>query len=348
MFSRLQIDIDALAFNYKLFAKASEHEAGAVVKADAYGLGVQRIAECLFDEGCRRFFFASFEEAFACDLGQGSTKYVLVPFGEKSLFQEAVREGIVPIFNSFEAIAEWQVLTDANYGLSVDTGMNRLGVRFDALDTVELDEEKLCLLMTHLACADEPDHDVNTIQIERFGQWAKRYPRVRTSIGNSAGTLLGEPHQGELTRPGIGLYGGNPFIDRPNPMHTVVRCEGAVLQQQVVKAGESIGYGATHILRRDTRIAVVGMGYADGVSRALSDLGEVAFLGVKLPIVGRVSMDSIQVDVTNAPTLEVGDYVEFFGDTISLDEVAMSLGTISYELLCGIGTRVPRQYESNG
>ena len=344
MFGRVFIDLHALATNYKLFVRASESEAGAVVKADAYGLGAQKVAKCLEDQGCRCFFFATFEEALNCDLGHETTKYVLVPFGDADLFRQAANCGIVPIFNSLDGMNQWKQMSRAPYGLSIDTGMNRLGIPFDWLDRVEVEEDGCCLLMTHLACADEPDHEANTIQIERFEAWTSRFPNIRTSIGNSAGTLLGEPYQGDLTRPGIGLYGGNPFSDRPNPMNIVVRCEGLVLQKQTVKKGESLGYGGTHVLQRDTPIAVIGLGYADGASRALSNQGEVAFRGSRLRILGRISMDSMQVDSTDCPDLEVGDYVELFGETIMLDEVAESVGTISYELLCGIGNRVLRKY----
>ena len=349
MFARMRIDLDALAANYDLFVHASIGEAGAVIKANAYGLGADRISECLFQRGCRSFFFANFDEAADCNLPKSATKYVFAPVDDARVLARAASEGLVPIFNSTEHIRAWREVTVAKHGLSVDTGMNRLGVRFDELikRSVDIDEAFLCLLMTHLACADQPEHEANRAQIDRFKLWPSRYPHARTSIGNSAGILTGPPYQGELTRPGIGLYGGNPFADQPNPMQTVVRCEGMVLQKQTVKAGESVGYGATHVLACDTPIALIGMGYADGLSRAMSDSGKVAFRGALMPIVGRVSMDSIQIDASACPELSVGEFVEYFGDTISIDKVAATMDTISYELLCGIGSRVVREYSTS-
>ena len=195
--------------------------------------------------------------------------------------------------------------------------------------------------MTHLACADTPDHLLNQEQLARFQAIAARFPGVPASIGNSAAILSGV---GGIGRPGIGLYGGNPFAGPHNPMRCVVMLEGEVLQVRKTPAGVPVGYGATHVTERDAVIAVVGIGYADGLPRALSNRGEAASGTARAPIVGRVSMDLTLVDVTDLPPVQAGDWIEFFGRGVGVDEVAAWADTISYEILTGIGDRVSRVY----
>ncbi|MYG13546.1 MAG: alanine racemase [Gammaproteobacteria bacterium] len=201
------------------------------------------------------------------------------------------------------------------------------------------------LLVTHLACADVPEHPLNALQAERIGRLRERFPGVRLSIGNSAGILNGAGFGCDLARPGIGLYGGNPWAERPNPMQPVATLEAQVVQVRTVGAGEAIGYGASWTAERPTAVAVLGIGYADGLPRLLSNRGAVAANNRRCPMLGRVSMDLTAIDATGAD-LAVGDWVEAFGPNLPVDEVAAKANTIAYEILTGISPRVERQYEN--
>jgi alanine racemase len=235
--------------------------------------------------------------------------------------------------------------------LHVDTGMNRLGlsagdVRALAVRKNVLADLALDFVMTHLACADEPEHPLNAEQLARFERARQALPDVRTSIGNSAGTLLGPEYRGDLVRPGIALYGGNAFSDRSNPMEAVVTLAAPILQLRELDEPQPVGYGATYVASPPARLAVVGIGYADGYPRNLGNVGIAAVNQRRVPVVGRVSMDLICVDVGALPrnSVRAGDLAELIGPTVGLDEVAAAAGTISYEILTGLGRRVEREY----
>jgi len=201
------------------------------------------------------------------------------------------------------------------------------------------------LVMTHLACADDPGHPRNAIQLQRFEAARRQFDGIATSIGNSAGALSGPAYRGDVCRPGIALYGGNPFLNAPNTLHAVATFEARILQLRWLPPNEPVGYGA--IGAADTRrlVAVVGAGYADGIPRALSGRGHVAAAGVRVPVIGRISMDLTTVDVTSvASTVAIGDWVEFIGAQIGIDDVAECAGTNAYEILTGLGRRGERRY----
>ena len=227
--------------------------------------------------------------------------------------------------------------------MHVDTGMNRLGFPVNVREST-FDGFRVALLMTHLACADDPQHPLNATQLRRFSRVTARFPGVATSIGNSAGSLLDARYHGDLARPGIGLYGGNPWSNAPNPGQPAATLEAPVIQVRQVRAGESVGYGATWQGGTPRRLAVLGIGYADGLPRLLSNRGEAVAGGTRCPFVGRVSMDLTVIDVTDA-RVAVGDRVELFGAGLPIDEVAGRADTIAYELLTGISSRVERVYE---
>jgi alanine racemase len=349
----VRIDLDALARNYRLLlARAKPGECAAVVKADAYGLGLERVARRLLREGCRRFFVATLAEArelraLAPDVEIGVFEGALASTADALVELEAR-----PVLNALEQLERWRGKGRAL--LHVDTGMNRLGLReadvaalakrADAFAGIELD-----FVMTHLACADEPEHPLNAEQLARFEQLRALLPRARTSIGNSAGTLTDAARRGDLARPGIALYGGNPFSDRPNPMEAVVTLTAPIHQLHEIGEPATVGYGATYVANPPARIAVVGIGYADGYPRSLGNGGTAAVAGQRVPVVGRVSMDLIALDVAVVPrdAVRVGDAVELIGPTVELDEVAAAAGTISYEILTGLGTRLVREYVEN-
>ena len=349
----VRIDLDALARNYRMLRERSKPgECAAVVKADAYGLGVERVARRLLREGCKRFFVATLAEA--------QQLRVFAPDAEIGVFEGALASSVGalaaiearPVLSTLEQVERWAGKGRAL--LHLDTGMNRLGLRAadvaalaqrrDLLDALSLD-----FVMTHLACADEPAHPMNAEQLARFDQMRAVVPHLRTSIGNSAGTLIDAAHRGDLARPGIALYGGNPFSDRPNPMEAVVTLTAPILQLHEVGEPEPVGYGSTYVAAPPARVAVVGIGYADGYPRNLGNAGTAAVQGTRVPVVGRVSMDLIAIDVTSVPreNVAVGGAVELIGPAVGVDEVAAAAGTISYEILTGLGRRLVREYVEN-
>lgn len=346
----LRIDLDALARNYALLrARAAPAECAAVVKADAYGLGVAPVVRRLLREGCRRFFVATLAEA--------REVRALAPDAEIAVFEGAVNGAaealaalrLRPVLNSLEQVQRWRGRGRAL--LHIDTGMNRLGL--SAAEVAELathrewlDGTTLDFVMTHLACADEPEHPQNNAQLELFDALRRRLPAAPTSIGNSAGTLTSAAHRGDLVRPGIGLYGGNPFSDRANPMVPVVTLVGRILQVREIDEPQTVGYGATYLATPPARLAVVGVGYADGYPRSLGNRAAAAIDGERVPVVGRVSMDLICVDIGRLPreAARVGDEVELIGPAVSVDEVAQAADTLSYEVLTGLGRRLAREY----
>lgn len=350
----LTVDLDALARNYRTLRDAAPQSAcGAVVKANAYGLGVVPVAGRLWGEGCRHFFVATAQE--------GIELRPLLPEARIFVF-EGVREGsadgvigadLIPILNSIEQIRCWRAVGAGRpAAIHLDTGMSRLGLTDTALREVNrtglLEELDLQYALTHLACADVPSDPLNARQVRTFGDWLARLPEARTSIGGSAGILLGPEYHGDLVRPGIALYGGNPFAGGDSPMEPVVTLEGMVLQTRTVSRQQTVGYGATHTVRSGTRLATVGVGYADGYPRALGNRGVASIAGTEVRVVGQVSMDLITLDVSGLAPAEVrpGDTVELLGRNVLLDDLARKAGTIGYEILTGLGPRWQRRYLS--
>lgn len=335
---RLTIDLDALAHNWRWFARASAPAAcGAAVKADGYGLGAKAVVERLAREGCRDFFVATWAEAARLlPLPAGAALRVLhgVLPGDLAF---AVASDAVPILVSAEQVARWR---DAAPGracdVMVDTGMNRLGLapgEIAALDGLPIDT-----LHSHLACADEPDHPMNDRQLAAFR--ALDVPARRRSLANSAGVCLGAAYHFDLTRPGLGLYGGVPHPAAEGQLRQVVRAEAQVVQLRTLPAGEAIGYNCTFTATRDTRVAILNLGYADGYLRGFSGTGRAMVGDTVLPVLGRVSMDLTAIDATGVSLAE-GDWV-----TVDLDlpRAAVASGLSQYELLTCLGDRYQRHY----
>ena len=358
---RLLVDLEALAANYRLFAAAPAADTtathpsglrhlsgppaiGSVVKANAYGIGIEAAYERLATEGCRSFFVATLEEALelkAVAGGRADEIEIFIFDGVNAdTAAEIARSGLRPVLNHESQLAVWRNCGGAPAALHFDTGMHRLGLPED-LPPDAFTDLNATLVMTHLVCGDEPEHPMNAAQTAAFADIVARFPGIRTSIGNSAGWLSGI--QGDLARLGIGLYGGNPFSAKPNPMQPVAALQGRVIQILNVPAGESVGYNASWIAEKATRAAAIGVGYADGLPRHLSNIGEMALHdGRRCPIIGRVSMDTTMIDVSDAPEVELGDWVECFGARIDVDEAAGKAGTLGYELFTRVGARVPR------
>lgn len=358
----LSVDLHAVASNWKYIqAQLGENtDCGAVVKANAYGLGVERVAPKIYLAGCRNFFVANLKEAIQLQslIGRDARIFVLagcIAGAEK----EFMARNIIPVIVSMAMLRRWAECTEGSEvveaALKVNTGMGRLGLEpaeFEALeaDVSLLKRANVRWLMSHFACADEPGHALNSTQIERFHRMAVRLREqgvpVKTSLANSAGVFLGREAQSDLVRPGISLYGGNPGL-ASNPMQPVVGLQLPVIQVRDLPAGEYVGYGATCQFDSPRKIAVVAGGYADGIMRSLSNKGWGWLAGTRVPIVGRVSMDSTMFDITDSPdaeNLKEGDAIELLGDHVSIDELADAAGTISYEILTSFGSRYQRCY----
>ena len=359
----LTVDLNAIQENWKrLAAKAAPAECGAAVKGNAYGLGVDQVAAALWAAGCRTFFVARPMEGgeLRALLPREAIVYVLEGLfpGQAEFY---AREDLRPALITIEEAREWAAF-GTEYGrnlpcaIHVDTGINRLGFSSAAFESLIGDNEimarlNLTLLMSHLACADEPNHPLNTRQMAAFAALRRRLPGIPASLANSSGIFLGADYTHDLVRPGIALYGGNPVAPQANPMLPVAHLEGAVLQVREIQAGESVGYGATWRATRPTRIAVLGAGYKDGVPRSLSSRATngpaQAFIGGRrCPVIGRISMDMMAVDVTGVPVdlCQRGTRAELIGRNIAIDETAEWAGTISYELLTRLGQRFTRLY----
>ena len=349
MTCRLKIRLDVLADNYGKFVRALGGQTlrvAGVLKADGYGMGAVEVAHRLTREGCRIFFSANVAEAMT--LREAQIQEIIYVFSGPLSDQDVSvykTNKLRPVLNDALQVDRWERLGDGlPAALHIDTGMNRLGIPHDEITLINARAIQLRLVMTHLACADVPQHPMNQQQVDRFQIACAGLEEIQTSIGNSAGILNGPATQGHLVRPGIGLYGGNPYAGGSNPMDCVGVLEAQVIQTRKIKKGDYIGYGAEYQADRDMKLAVVGCGYADGIPRMLSNVGTVAYSGVHLPIIGRIAMDLTHVNISEAPQVKVGDWVEFFGDSISIEQVAMQSNTISYEVLTGINKRVSRVY----
>lgn len=341
--ARLTVDLRALRGNYRRIADVGDRTA-AVVKANAYGLGAVRVVEALVREGCRDFFVATEAEGIVVRSASRDTNVFVLsgPVDARSA-AAMVRHGLTPVMNDETQLERWAEHRETPVAVHVDTGMHRLGFDHGTFSVRTFDGFNVGLVLSHLACADEPEHPMNKHQVDRFETIRSLFPNALCSLANSAGALAGIGSG--MVRAGIALYGGNPFSRRPNPMTPVATLAARVVALRMVAEGQPIGYGSTYTTERATRIAVLGAGYADGIPRGLSRDARVALRGYRLPVVGRVSMDLLHVDASGVEGgIALGDWVEVFGRTIGIDDTAAWAGTISYELLTRLGTRLQRFY----
>jgi len=361
----LTVDLAGIKANWRwLAAVAKGAECAGVVKADAYGMGLEPVVAALWDAGCRTFFVATLVEgARLKTVLPHATAYVLdglMP-GTAALYPE---RGLRPVLGSLVEIAEWAAYCRAvaarlPAAVQIDTGMNRLGlpaaeVRTLAAAPAPLGDFTVSLVMSHLMCGDSPGSPMNARQKAAFDMLRAMLPAAPASLANSAGTLLGADYRYDLVRPGIALYGGRALEGRPNPAAKVVRVESRILQVREASAGDVVGYGATYTLVRLSRIATIATGYADGFLRSISGpIGRPpppAYIGgYPAPIVGRVSMDLVTLDVTDVPPAlaQRGAWAELIGRHVGVDDLADSSGTIGYEVLTRLGPRFQRIYVSD-
>ncbi|MEC3909256.1 alanine racemase [Sphingobium sp. CR2-8] len=353
----LRIDLAALVANYQHIARhVSPAKVAGVVKADAYGLGAIAVSRALLDAGCRHFFVAHLCEAAALKphLPPDATLYILNGL-RPGAEADCVAVGAVPILNALAQIDAWSAIARASGRdlpgvIQVDTGMSRLGLSMEELSALRDRPDRLTgidvrLVMSHLACADHPEDEANRDQRALFDAIARQFPGVPRSIDNSGGALAPDVQHGDIVRAGIALYGGAPHGD-PNPMRAVVALDAYIVQSRRVPAGAGVGYGLTHRCTRPSHIATISVGYADGWPRHLSNRGSAYIGGIRVPVVGRVSMDSMALDVTDLPDdlLQPGAPVELIGPHQTIDDVAAQADTISYEILTRLGHRYARDY----
>lgn len=358
--ARLTINLKALAANWQIMRDLSQGvQCGAAVKADAYGTGISKVGPALYSAGCRDFFVADANEGAQLRRLLPDAKIYVLNGAFPGAMAQITRNKLIPILNSNEQVRYWRDQTDGSVAvLHIDTGMSRMGVTPDEARNIAAGSTWTPeLVMSHFACADAPDHPLNQQQINQFAELRSLFPNSRASLANSAGIHLGTPAHFDLTRPGIALYGGQAVNDVANPMQPVVTAEARIMTNRTCTAGQSVSYGATHRFTRQTRLAVCGIGYADGFLRSGSGSGvplrkEIAqgatgaINGYRVPLVGRVTMDLVMFDVTDLPddTALAGEWIELFGPTIPIDEAAQAAGTVGYELLTSLGRRYARSY----
>jgi alanine racemase len=357
MSTLITIGLDALEANYRYCSERIQPSTlAAVVKADAYGLGMRKIAPALHQAGCRQFFTATYRE--------GATLRGLLPEAEVFVFESVthrsvpvfLQHGLTPVLITPASSALWATQARALGRplpaiIHIDTGMTRLGFSEHGLHQLlgqdgTLEWLDIRYVMTHFACADQLESGMTRRQLERFDQLRQMLPRSPTSIGNSAGSLLDPEFPGDMARLGIALYGGNPYSDKSLPLAPVLRVQSRILQVSEISAGTTVGYGATYSATGTRKIATVGIGYADGYPWSLGNKGIASVGGHRVPVVGRVSMDMIALDVTGVSDdlIEEGQWVDLIGPNVTLEEVADLAGTINYELLTRLSQRARRKY----
>lgn len=348
--ARLKINLAAIKQNYAVVAaQAAQAECAAVVKADAYGLGMAEVVGCLKDT-VETFFVAQPEE--------GCTLRALLP--KKRIFvlhgfalgrpEILAQNRLIPVLNSLEQIRQWRSFCAQDgcehpAALQFDTGMSRFGISEDDLTDDSLEEFRPVLLVSHLACADQVDHPANEMQRERFVRMCRAFPGVPRSLSATSGVFLGQEYHFELVRPGVALHGVLPN-GGISPFKPVVTLEAQILQILSIKSGDFVGYGFAYRAQSPMRVATVGIGYADGIFRSFSGSGALWAGDKRLPVLGRVSMDSLAVDVTQltAEECKEGDWLSIIGPQQDVTTIAEMTGTIGYEILTSLGRRFARYY----
>ncbi|MBN8959697.1 MAG: alanine racemase [Rhizobiales bacterium] len=358
----LTIDLDAIVANWrKLESQGVPAECSAVVKANAYGCGTEPVVRALAAAGCKTFFVATLDEARAARAASKSAIIYVLSGCFQNCGDTFAELNCQPVLGDLNELAEWDVFCrrsgwSGGAAIHIDTGMNRLGLTpqdaHGIVPRIHAGDHGITLVMSHLACAENPQHPLNARQLTTFREIAQQFTGVPASLANSSGSFLGPQFQFDLLRPGAALYGVNPTPEADNPMRPVVDLKTRIIQVRDVERGDTVGYGATWTARRPTRLAIVSTGYADGYFRAAGSTdgtrsADVIVAGKRCPIAGRISMDLIAIDITDLPDKAVrrGHLVTLLGDGISVDELGHHFGTIGYEVLTSLGRRYARVYK---
>jgi alanine racemase len=360
----LTVDLNALVANWRKLEKtAVPAECSAVIKANAYGCGIEPVARALAKAGCKTFFVATLDEATAARAAAPSAGlYVLNGFIQNT-GEVYAKINARPVIGDLNELAEWDVFCRRTQwaggaAIHIDTGMQRLGLTMaeaqGLIPRINAGDHGISLVMSHLACAENLNHPMNAKQLAAFREIASAFAGVPASFSNSSGIFLGSPYHFDMVRPGAALYGVNPTPEADNPMQPVVELKGRVMQIRDVERGETVGYGGGWTARRPTRLAIVSAGYADGYFRAASSSdgtrgAEVIAAGKRCPVAGRISMDLMAVDITDLEKNAVrrGHMVTLLGEGITADELGHHFGTIGYEVLTSLGSRYARIYNGD-
>lgn len=349
--SILEIDLGALAQNYTLLKSKTNANVAGIIKANAYGLGVERVFQTLHDQGCKIFFVATLDEGIELRALNASIRiYILNGYFEGA--EETYKaHNLTPVIGSLETL-ERSKANNQNCILHFDTGMNRLG--FDTDETHYLLKHKDTILkglnidyiLSHFACADEDGHDLNHTQCEKFSDIVAHFPDTPKSLCNSSGLFQFSDHHYDLVRPGYAFYGGNPTPEKPNPMNPVVTLKSRILQIRHAGKDESTGYGASYHFNQKTPLATLSLGYADGFLRSGSNTVTLYYKGIACPVVGRVSMDLVTISLENITEdlPKAGEPIEILGSHQSIDNLAQDTSTIGYEILTSLSRRAKRVY----
>ena len=358
----LSVDLDALAANWrKLEKSAVPAECSAVVKANAYGCGLEPVARALAKAGCKTFFVATPDEAVRARAAVPSAVIYVLNGLIQNNGDAYAKIDARPVIGDLNELAEWDVFCRrtgwaGGAAIHIDTGMNRLGLNMTEaqglIPRINAGDHGISLVMSHLACAESLNNPMNARQLAAFRAIASEFSGVPASLSNSSGIFLGNAFYFDAVRPGAALYGVNPTPEADNPMQPVVELKARVVQIRDVERGESVGYGGNWTARRPTRLAIVSAGYADGYFRAGSSNdgtrgAEVIVAGKRCPVAGRISMDLTAIDVTDLERNAVrrGHLVTLIGEGITVDELAHHFGTIGYEVLTSFGSRYARVYK---
>lgn len=350
----LEIDLRAVAANWRRLKRelAPGVRMAAVIKADAYGLGAAQVGPALLRAGCELFFVASLDEGIALRKVLPKARIAILDGALAGSEAEFARHRLMPVLNDFGQVTRWSKAYPRKPAIfHLDTGMERLGLSRAEVDRLTANPALLAHLdvaaiMSHLACADEPEHPKNPEQLARFRTALARLPKAPASLASSSAIFLGRAYHFQIVRPGAALFGINPVPGKPNPMRATVALRAKILQVRDVDAGETVGYGATHRMEQPSRIATIAVGYADGWLRSASDRGSAAIAGRRVPLVGRISMDLLTLDVTGieADRAKPGAYVDLLDDSYGIDDAATAARTIGYEMLTLLGRRYARVY----
>ncbi|GAA0543581.1 alanine racemase [Rhizomicrobium palustre] len=358
--ARLSVRLSAVAENFRTAQRlASPAVVAGVVKADAYGIGLTPVVKTLARAGCDTFFVARLSEGVALRKLVPEAQIFVLDGAQPDMVPALICHRLTPVLNSLAEIAAWSAAAAATHqtldaAVHLDTGMNRLGLSAGELSILageharRLSGLRVVLWMSHLACADEPEHKMNRLQLDRFKTALAMLPEGPASLSASGGILLGKDYHFDMVRPGLCLYGANPQGGPASPFQPVVSLSATIMQVRQAEKGETVGYSASHRLTRNSILGTAALGYADGILRALSNVGFVAVQGKRVPILGRISMDLLTFDLTDVEgPVHAGDQVELIGPTQSLDDVASAAHTIPYEILTSLSRRARRTYEED-
>ncbi len=343
----LSINTKNLIYNYNFFKNLKKNLIVApTIKADAYGLGDKKIFNLLVNQGCKHFFVATLNEGSKLKNKNNSIKIYVLNGLQNYKLEQFTRANLIPVVNSIE---EYKRIKDANidYAIHIDTGINRLGISSEDVKKLDLQNDNIKLIISHLSSSDEYKIKYNIKQKNLFNTFINEKTKgIIFSLANAHGSILDKTYLYDMIRPGIGIYGCFENKKLEKKIKNVINLKGKIIQIKDLKKNQYIGYNRTFKTKNKTKVAIIGLGYEDGIPRLMSNKGFVYFKKDRFKIIGRISMDSFTIDITKSShDLKVGMYVDIINNEHKVDKFAKKCKTISYEVLTSIGNRVYRNYE---